>query len=156
MTDTDIKVEIDRRALSVLQDCNTQVAAIAQAWRSTDPHLGEKAAQSFTHSLTSALSFGGRISRDGDLSLYVASYIHLGMIFFAKHRRVKLPLDTDAPMHHHAPRRGRYCMATVPASGRYCGSPYEDDGSDTGRQSCECEDPVPASMPILGEWSLHS
>lgn len=151
-------MSLDERSQGVLQDCQRQVQALAEAWRG-DPSIARVANETLLRSLIGILGMGGQVVRDDDLSLVLLGPITVGMVFHPTHRRVQPALRHDLNQYR-APFTGRYCMRMVDDNTRYCASPlFEASGPEwrNGRPSCSCNDPgAVLAMPIPGTWSLHS
>lgn len=153
-------VTVDPRAIDTIEAMCRQAAAIERTWTSHCEY-GVKA-QSSLATVLSRVLIGGfgptKVFRDGDVSLLLDAGITIGVIFHRKHIRVKAPVPGDIDMSWGAPYAGRYCMADVEKEGgdlRYCGKPFTDQG-DQGTPTCIGHNPFPVTMPIPGDWSMHS
>lgn len=160
-TKTDRTLEVRASAADTIARMHRQAAAIQEAWKSTHPEYGTDAHASLSKALSNILVGGWgdtTVHRDDDLSLLLVTGITIGVIFFGKHREVKEAVAPDIDMSYGAARTGRYCMSAEGDS-KYCGKPYTwrgDIGNGLGVPTCEGHSPFPVTMPIPGEWSLHS
>lgn len=79
----DVRLEITEEASRTITDMESRVARIGQAYGEASPEY-LKASQSLMRALATVLRLGGRVMRDGELSLICNSFITYGVIFFAK------------------------------------------------------------------------
>lgn len=96
----EVQLTLNEDAQRILGDMRRRVDDIAvQYGRYSEEYL--KAMKSLLDALMGMLSIGGRISRDGELSLYGVSWIHYGVIFHSKYLpgRVRDPLLGDWSIH---------------------------------------------------------
>lgn len=169
---TDHQITVYDRAAETIRDMERQVTVALNLWGSRQFAAYNEQAIAMSTSLLRCLTHVligmadiSSVARDGELSLYVVSNIHMGVIFHAKG-------GPDAPEEGDeeglylgitAPRMGRYCMVVTdgevtPAGFRrydtiqYCGKPIY-----RGEPTCDHgDDVVIMSLPVLGEWSTHS
>lgn len=81
---TDRALTISPEAAQTITAMHQRVDQVAMAYgRHSAEHVDML--ESLNRALTSLLRLGGRISRDGDLSLFGASWIAYGVIFHAKY-----------------------------------------------------------------------
>lgn len=80
---SDVQLSINEDAERTLGDMRRRVDDIGTEYgRFSEEYVN--AMRSLLDNLLGIMRLGGRISRDGELSLYGASFIHYGVIFFAK------------------------------------------------------------------------
>lgn len=151
-------ITVDPRAAETVRAMHQQAQAIEQSWKDQPEHA-VKAYGTLTRALAQIMDQGdAQVFRDGDLSLVYTSFITVGVVFFPTHRpggrHVKMAVEGDIDLSRGAVRTGRYCMTGLTEG--YCMSPYVDNGTAEGAPTCEGHMPLPATMPIPGEWSMHS
>ena len=167
---TDHQLTIYGRAAETIRDMERQAAVALNVWGSRQFAQYNEQAIAMSTSLLRCLSsvmIGmadiSTVSRDGELSLYVVSNIHMGVIFHSK-GGPDAPTEEDRPyLGIEAPVMGRYCwvmtQGKVTSAGfvrfdvpQYCGKPIY-----RGNPTCDHGDDVqPVALPVLGEWSTHS
>lgn len=86
-------VEITPQAQQNILNCLQKVKELRFKY-GEDSEEYKRASWSLIHSLETALSFGGHISAEDELSLYGASFMHFGMIW---HRNRSYPDGPDQP-----------------------------------------------------------
>jgi hypothetical protein len=80
----EVKLEISEEAARTLGDMRRRVADIEMEYgRFSEEHL--TALKSLLDNVLGVLRLGGRISREGELSLFGASFIAYGVIWHAKY-----------------------------------------------------------------------
>jgi hypothetical protein len=80
---SDVQISINEDAERTIGDMRRRVDDIGMTYgRSSDEYVN--AMRSLLDNLLGVLRLGGRISKDGELSLYGVSFIHYGVIWFAK------------------------------------------------------------------------
>jgi hypothetical protein len=79
---TDTRLELTPGALQVLSAMEQRAAAVAQEYGECSPEHVEML-RSLVNVLGHMLRLGGRITKDGELSLFGASFIAYGVIFHA-------------------------------------------------------------------------
>jgi hypothetical protein len=106
------QLDLTPGALGVIAAMQARVAAVAEEYGEDSPEHAEIAA-SLANALARMLQLGGRITKDDDLSLFGASHLAYGVIFFPRH---------DGGKRHPYSVPGR-CMAeqgSVPFYGLSC------------------------------------
>lgn len=169
---TDHQITVYSSAAETIEQMRRQAQVALNVWGSRQFAAYNEQAVAMTTSLLQCLTslmtgFADvtSVSRDGELSLYVVSHIHMGVIFHSK-GGADIPKEGDEKVLYlgiEAPRMGRYCMVVTdgevtPAGFRrydtiqYCGKPIY-----RGEPTCDHgDDVVIMSLPVLGDWSTHS
>lgn len=162
-------LHVHDRAVEAIAKMRDQVAVATEFWKypkHDDGGYALKMPVSLANQLCSLMGTGlGRdtnVYRDDELSLYVttASGIVYGMIFHSKDRPDD-PQEGDLKLvGTDAPRMGRFCAGHENRGMRGtepCLKPYYRGEPTCNPGSLSHPDPaIPASAPVLGEWSFHS
>jgi hypothetical protein len=152
------KIVFTETAAETLQRMKLQAQAVTEAWRYLKPEYGQEITESLARQvvdLTASSGFGAdeiTVSRDGELSLYVAAGIHFGVIFHP-HGYLTKPREGDNEWRtmqggvmtrccpHKESDRDPACLTTLD---------WEGACATHGTQE------TAHAMPAPGKWSFHS
>ena len=150
---SEFQITMTERAQQVLNNQRDQVRAASRTWHEHQLDAVLKMEESLIHCYSSIFTNGfgdARIIGSDDLSLEIHTGITIGMVFFRKDRP-DMPLDDDKVLSLSAPMMGRYCYHYIAGIG-YCQQPIVNGEHPEHAEHA----PDVYSVPMLGEWSLHS
>jgi hypothetical protein len=95
-TTTDTVITLDPRAVQTIERMTDHVTTLGRFYGTASP-AHAIAAASLAHSLRTMIRLGGRITEEGELSLYGVSFIDYGVVFHPAARPDGYAEVADAP-----------------------------------------------------------
>lgn len=98
MTTTERTVEFSERATATLMEMHAACDRVRIACGGAYDRAYLEMVDSLVMAIAGVARMGGKVSQDGPLSLYVASFIHYGVIFFPNDRSADRDTLLTAPV----------------------------------------------------------